>query len=458
MDTESSSGTSGLDPGPFAQGDFPDDAIRSSQSTSQPDDDLLSPPAKRLKKGPKRRVEELWKHSRAFLPHEEKQNRHGQEMFYCKYCNWRSRTNISNVRNHLKNQHGIMPTKDDTLRQQATTQALANAFSRQEQRAQSQADDKTRTILRNACNKANFRDAVARLVTSQSLAHNIVESKEFKSMCLTLNSQAAHVLIHSHTTIPRRIASNFQYQRTLVKDTLHRALSVIQLCTDSWTSGLMNQREFQAINAQWVDEQGQIQRALLALPELTQGHAGEDVAPHIVATLKMYDIERKLGFITADNATANDTLCRAVERSMCSQGIQWSAATQRLRCLGHIINIATQAFMFAKDPEAVDIAAQRTANTLSVEESIASLSQTQDQGWRRAPALQKLYDFAVDLRTLRYHGEFKRLAGKVIKIPGQTRWNGWYLMIQEAFETRPVIAQLIDRYPGLEHHRFTADD
>lgn len=31
-------------------------------------------------------------------------------------------------------------------------------------------------------------------------------------------------------------------------------------------------------------------------------------------------------------------------------------------------------------------------------------------------------------------------------------------MIQEAFETRPVIAQLIDRYPGLEHHRFTADD
>lgn len=162
-------------------------------------------------------------------------------------------------------------------------------------------------------------------------------------------------------------------------------------------------------------------RALLALPELTQGHAGEDVAPHIIATLKMYDIERKLGFITADNATANDTLCRAVESSMCSQGIQWSAATQRLRCLGHIINIATQAFVFAKDPEAVDIAAQRTANTLSVEESIASLSQTQDQGWRRAPALQKLYDFTVDLRTLRFHGEFKRLAGKVIKIPGQTR-------------------------------------
>lgn len=31
-------------------------------------------------------------------------------------------------------------------------------------------------------------------------------------------------------------------------------------------------------------------------------------------------------------------------------------------------------------------------------------------------------------------------------------------MIREAFETRPVVAQLIDRYPELEQHRITADD
>jgi hypothetical protein len=38
------------------------------------------------------------------------------------------------------------------------------------------------------------------------------------------------------------------------------------------------------------------------------------------------------------------------------------------------------------------------------------------------------------------------------------RLNGWNLVIEEAFETRPVIAQLIDRYLELENHRFTADD
>ena len=87
-----------------------------------------------------------------------------------------------------------------------------------------------------------------------------------------------------------------------------------------------------------------------------QGHAREDVAPHIINVLQRYNIKHKLGFITTDNATANDTLCRAIERQLALDGVAWDAATQRLRCLGHILNIATQAFMFAKDSEAVDVA------------------------------------------------------------------------------------------------------
>ena len=62
-------------------------------------------------------------------------------------------------------------------------------------RAKMRSDEKTRNTLRNACNKSSFRNAVARFVTSQSLAHNVVESKEFHAMCLTLNYEAGHALI-----------------------------------------------------------------------------------------------------------------------------------------------------------------------------------------------------------------------------------------------------------------------
>lgn len=53
----------------------------------------------------------------------------------------------------------------------------------------------------NAYNKNNFRSAVARLITRQSLAHSVVESKEFRAMCLTLDYEAEHALVCSHLSI-----------------------------------------------------------------------------------------------------------------------------------------------------------------------------------------------------------------------------------------------------------------
>jgi hypothetical protein len=49
------------------------------------------------------------------------------------------------------------------------------------------------------------------------------------------------------------------------------------------------------------------------MPELHYGHAGELVAPLIIHTLESYGIEKRLGYVTADSASANDTLCRAIE-------------------------------------------------------------------------------------------------------------------------------------------------
>jgi hypothetical protein len=46
-------------------------------------------------------------------------------------------------------------------------------------------------------------------------------------MCLSLNWMAGHALMKSHSSIPRRIASNFEYQRDLVKSALHNAMSYI---------------------------------------------------------------------------------------------------------------------------------------------------------------------------------------------------------------------------------------
>jgi hypothetical protein len=56
----------------------------------------------------------------------------------------------------------------------------------------------------------------------------------------------------------------------------------------------------------------------------------------------------------------NDTVIRAIEAFMHAEGINyWTEKTQRLCCIGHIINLATQDFMFATNKEATELAYER---------------------------------------------------------------------------------------------------
>jgi hypothetical protein len=117
---------------------------------------------------------------------------------------------------------------------------------------------------------------------------------------------------------------------------------------------------------------------------------------------------------------------------MRSLGItNWTEKTRRLRCIGHIINLTTQAFMFSDNDEAAEIAYTRAElsqldNQLD-NESLVSMEAT-DGGLVKQPALQKLRALAVTLRDDRFWQAFETIAKSfpelpsvVPKIPGETR-------------------------------------
>jgi hypothetical protein len=297
-------------------------------------------------------------------------------------------------------------------------------------------------ILYNAVNKDDLRSKIARLIVSNSLSHRLVESSEFKDVILAANPMAADALFKSHSSIPPRIKANFLQQQQAVKQLLSTSLSYIHLCTDSWTAGPIHHMEFQAINAQFVDQDGQLRKTLLTLPELTNGHSGETVTPHVIEVLQTYEIHHNCGWITADNHGANDTLCRALEAWFEGNNLVYLKATsRRLRCLGHIINLAVQAFLFATSQQAVDTALQRVSNSqqsdLSDDYFVGLTNSELSGSWASSPALEKIYKTAVQLRKSRYFKAFKELLmlwphcpQTVLTMPGETRWNGWFLLIR----------------------------
>jgi hypothetical protein len=200
--------------------------------------------------------------------------------------------------------------------------------------------------------------------------------------------------------------------------------------------------------------------------------SGAYLATLLIQTIEDYNLTARLGWITSDNVGVNDTLVRAIERFMRANGYtHWQEKTRRLRCIGHIINLATQAFMFSVDAEAAEIAYSRAdLSQLNDGTDTASYSGSSydiaEHALAKHPAASKLRNLAVALRDDKYYQAFKKLARgfpecpiTVPKIPGETRWNGWLLMIEEAFRTRPILDALFARYAdALESMILTNDD
>ena len=176
---------------------------------------------------------------------------------------------------------------------------------------------------------------------------------------------------------------------------------------------------------------------MIALTELTKGHAGVNVAVEIIRTLDWFGIKEKIGYITADNHGANDTMCKEIEHLL--ESTRWQAKERRLRCAGHIFNIAIQAFFFVKNDEALDVAiTQSERSNTSLDDELLRGSQKEDLGgWLKITPLQKTLNITILLRRSdKLFAVFKGMAGKVIRAPNDTRWNSYLNTFEDAVELK----------------------
>jgi hypothetical protein len=85
-------------------------------------------------------------------------------------------------------------------------------------------------------------------------------------------------------------------------------------------------------------------------------HSGENQFSILLPVVEDYGIVRKLRAIIADNASPNNVLCQTIETHLdMEHKIKWKADHWRIHCIGHIINLAVQAFLFANVIEMVEL-------------------------------------------------------------------------------------------------------
>jgi hypothetical protein len=115
-----------------------------------------------------------------------------------------------------------------------------------------------------------------------------------------------------------------------------------------------------------------------------------------------------------------------------------------LRCNGHVINLAAQAFLFQDT-------GRGAANPLAADnnDGLKSVPTEQEiENWRKKGSLGRLHNIVVSIqRSTQRIERFKALSeGKVLIRDNSTRWNSWYKMTKKALTLREAIELYCLRY------------
>jgi hypothetical protein len=136
------------------------------------------------------------------------------------------------------------------------------------------------------------------------------------------------------------------------------SLGRISLTSDLWSDS--NLTSFMAVTLHWIalneDNTLGLKTALGGFRWIKDKHSGENIAARFVEILVELDILDKIGAITMDNASNNDTAMESFTKHLKDRGIGYNPQHQRIRCFAHVLNIAMQDTLKSlTTPEAFDL-------------------------------------------------------------------------------------------------------
>ncbi|KAI7763505.1 hypothetical protein LZL87_013897 [Fusarium oxysporum] len=201
-----------------------------------------------------------------------------------------------------------------------------------------------------------------RFITACSLPFRLVECPEFRALLAYINNDIETWLPDTHDTVKTWIMRH----------------------CDLWTSP--NSLAILGVVAYYVTEDGQLEHHVLALKDIDSEHDGSYLTVAILKVVNEWGFASKLGYFVMDNAGNNDTMMRSLSLGLlCRYGIQYDPKVHRLRCQGHIINLAAKAFLFVTDNEKLELD----------DPGVHNVTLKHIEAWRKKGPLSKIYNFVV---------------------------------------------------------------
>ncbi|EUC54341.1 hAT family dimerization protein, partial [Rhizoctonia solani AG-3 Rhs1AP] len=159
-------------------------------------------------------------------------------------------------------------------------------------------------------------------------------------------------------TIATKAATLAVEAKERIKNEIKHARGKVSCTTDLWTDD--SQCAFMCITAHFHDAHRRQVNRLIAFRVIEGSHTGGRLAENFFEVMEEFGIVQKLGWITMDNASNNDSMMAQLEEYMVTRGMDFDRHGNRLRCFPHVVNLAVQ-----------DIIGALSASAKSYEENLA---------------------------------------------------------------------------------------
>ncbi|KAK2468861.1 hypothetical protein H9L39_19453 [Fusarium oxysporum f. sp. albedinis] len=286
----------------------------------------------------------------------------------------------STIVNHLRKQHKILISGRQEIRREVTQNRLGDITAFLANEKQHSSKKRKATAEADALDQATLRELYCRYTVACSLPFAHVEQPAFRDFIRYICPAADDFLPRSGDTIKNDLQWGYDNKKEFVKRALQNALSSIHIVPDNWTSP--NSLGVIGFTVQFVTEDHGLQSLVVRIKELQGQHSGENMAEAIMEFIREYGIASKVGYFMMDNATNMNTMIDKVSDDLEHEfDVFYDPLPHRLRCFGHIVNLAVMEFLIGKRPPTTD--------------SYRGPSDEEVEQWRKRGAIGKLHNIVV---------------------------------------------------------------
>ncbi|KAL4262028.1 Zinc finger BED domain-containing [Pleurotus pulmonarius] len=290
-----------------------------------------------------------------------------------------------------------------------------------------------------------FLDAIAECFIANDLSINLIESPELRGIFLMLRDGLRDSDIPHRTALRSRIVQLWEIHLDKIADEMAHALGKISFSTDICVTQTASGPRYLL----------RLRADLIGFHHIPGSHTGEHISNIFLFVLDRIQITSRIGWVTVDNASNNDTFLHHLEAELKHRNIPFSHIKHHIRCFPHVVNLACKAVI------------QGITNMDLANSDISEFDHVDHAEHTHRDLIATLRAFIRNTRVSSLRREFfsqvvMSLRDKNLQLlrDVDTRWSSTLLMIDRAILLRAAIDKFINsnEFPELKKYWLTPSE